>query len=80
MRRRVWFHRAAAIGWVLTLPVALKWWPQSVAFVIVASVYANAYTSWAAAEAASDRDVVERLDRIETMLATLTPEPDEPQE
>ena len=71
MRRKVWFHRAAAIGWALALPAALKWWPQSVAFVIVASVWANTYTSWGAAEAADDREVIERLERIETMLRDL---------
>ena len=74
MRFRVWFHRACAIGWALTLPAALKWWPASVAFVIVASVWANTYSAWAAAEAADDREVLERLDRIETMLAALTKE------
>lgn len=74
MRFRVWFHRASALAWALTLPVALKRWPESVAFVIVASVYANAYSSWAAAEAVDDRKVTERLDRIETMLAALTKE------
>ena len=74
MRSRVWFHRACAIMWALALPAALKWWPQSVAFVIVASVYANVKSDWGAAEAADDRRVTERLDRIEAMLATLTKE------
>ena len=71
MRSWVWFHRASAILWALTLPAALKWWPQSVAFVIVASVYANVKSDWGAAEAADDREVVERLERIETMLTGL---------
>jgi len=54
---------------VLLIVPALVWWPDSVAFVIVASVYANIKSDWGAAEAADDRDVVERLERIERLLA-----------
>lgn len=73
MRRRVWFHRCSALVWVLLLVPALKFWPDSVAFVIVASVYANAKSDWAASEAADDRAVVERLDRIEALLREEAP-------
>ena len=54
---------------MLLIVPALVWWPDSVAFVIVASVYANIKSDWGAAEAADDRDVVERLERIERLLA-----------
>jgi hypothetical protein len=40
-----------------------------VAFVIIASVYANVKSDWGAAEAADDRDVLDRLERIEALLA-----------
>lgn len=66
--RKVWFHRVSALAWALTLLPALKWWPDSVAFVIAASVYANVKSDWGAAEAADDRDVLDRLDRIERLL------------
>lgn len=52
---------------VLTVP-ALLWWPNSVAFVIIASIYANVKSDWGAAEAADDRDVIERLERIERLM------------
>jgi hypothetical protein len=68
VRKRVWFHRCSAIVWLCLLPAALKWWPDSVAFVIIASVYANVKADWAASEAADDRTVVDRLDRIEALL------------
>jgi hypothetical protein len=64
----VWFHRSRAIVWVLLTLVALKWWPQSVTYVIIASGYANAVSDWSAAEAADDRQVIDRLDRIEQAI------------
>lgn len=42
------------------------WWRQSVAFVIAASVYANIKADWANSEAADNRDVLARLERIES--------------
>lgn len=68
MRRRVWFHRGRAIAWVLAGAAAVTWWQDSVLFVIVASVYANVVSDWTAGEAADDRAIAERLDRIETHI------------
>jgi hypothetical protein len=65
---RVWFHRSRSIAWVLITLVALRWFPNSVAFVIIMSGYANVVSDWGAAEAADDRAMSERLDRIEELL------------
>lgn len=65
---KVRFHRASAIVWVLLTIPALIWWPDSVAFVILASIYANAKTDWGSAEAADDRAVLDQLARIERLL------------
>ena len=67
-RGRVWFHRTRAIAWVLITLAALRWWPHSIAYVIIASGYANVVSDWAAGEAADDREILRRLDRIERRL------------
>ncbi len=70
---KVWFHRSRAILWaVLGLVSFPLGWANSVALVWAASVYANVLTDISAAEAADDRQILERLDRIEKMLADLT--------
>lgn len=66
--RRVWFHRTSALIWLTLIIPALIWWRDSVTFVIVASIYANLKSDWSASEAADDRDVLARLDRIERNL------------
>jgi hypothetical protein len=66
--RRVWFHRARAVFWAALTLVALRWFPTSVVFVIIASGYANVISDWGAGEAADDSAVLERLDRIEALL------------
>lgn len=66
--RIVWFHRGCAVVWALLLIPALLFWPDSVAFVIIASVYANVKSDWGAAEAADDHRVLARIDRIEQLL------------
>lgn len=71
MRGWVLFHRVSAAVWLVLLIPALLWWSESIAFVIVASVYANMKSDWGAAEAADDRRVVEALDRIEQVLVRL---------
>lgn len=68
MKGRVWFHRTSAIVWAALIVPALIWWPDSVAFVIAASVYANVKSDWGAAEAADDREVLDRLDQINSRL------------
>ncbi len=67
-RRRVWIHRALAGMWVLLAVPGVIWWAESILFVIAASVYANVASELAGAEAADDRDLAERLDRIEALL------------
>jgi hypothetical protein len=77
-RAKVWFHRSRAIAWLIvgavTFALGLA---DSVALVWMASVYANAVSDWGAAEAADDRAIHERLDRIEQMLERLTNGPKE---
>lgn len=79
---RIWFHRSRALAWVALTLAALRWWPDSVAFVIVMSGYANVVSDWAAGEAADDRAVIDRLHHIEHLLKArldVDPEP-HPQE
>ncbi len=65
-RQRVWFHRSRAIIWVivgaLSFPLG---WANSVVLVWIASLYANVSTDAGAAEAADDRAITDRLDRME---------------
>jgi hypothetical protein len=66
--RRVWVHRSAtAICGVLAIPAVL-WWRDSILFVILLSLSTQAYASLSASEAADDRQVTDRLDRIEALL------------
>ncbi len=68
-RWRVWAHRIRAIGWAIAGAISFPLgWANSVALVWFASVYANVMTDWGAGEAADDREVIERLDRIERLL------------
>ncbi len=76
---KVWFHRSRAIVWALLGIVSFPLgWANSVALVWAASVYANVLTDVGAAEAADDRQILERLDRIEALLAELAGKPDDP--
>ncbi len=72
-RRTVWFHRASAVVWLLLTVPALVWWSESVAFVIVASIYANVKSDLGAAEAADDRQVMDELHRVEELLGGRCP-------
>jgi hypothetical protein len=69
-RRRV--HQGLAIGWALMLLPAWLWWQESILFVIIASIYANAVGEWSAAEAADDRAVLGELRALRTEVARLT--------
>lgn len=71
MRRKVWVHRGLAAFWVALALPAVIWWSESVLFVILASLYANAAASWSSGEAADDRSVCDRLDRVEHRLDEL---------
>jgi hypothetical protein len=63
---RVRFARLRAVAWVLLGVVSFPLgWAESVVLVWVASVYANVAGEMATGEAADDRAVTDRLDRIE---------------
>jgi hypothetical protein len=68
-RARVYFHRGRAALWIAlgaaSFPLG---WADSVVLVWIASVYANVVSDLGAAEAADDRDLTDRLDRIERHL------------
>jgi membrane protein implicated in regulation of membrane protease activity len=68
MRRRIWIHRAVAIACVLLAYPAIRWWSESILFVIVLSLATQAYAALSASEGADDRKVTDRLDRIEALL------------
>ncbi len=69
---KVWFHRSRAILWAILGLVSFPLgWANSVALVWAASVYANVAGDLGVAEAADDRQILERLDRIETLLAEI---------
>lgn len=68
MRRRVWIHRSVAIACVLIAYPAVRWWSASILFVIVLSLCTQLYAALSAAEAADDRSITDRLDRIEKLV------------
>lgn len=73
-RRRVWVHRAATGICVLLAIPGVLWWRESILFVILLSLFTQAWTSLGAAEAAEaadDTSVVEQQDRIEAKLDAL---------
>lgn len=65
----VWFHRSCAVVWALLVIPALILWPDSVAFVIIASIYANVKSDWGAAEAADDSRVLDKLAELQQAIA-----------
>jgi len=74
-RWRIWFHRSRSIAWALVGALSFPLgWANSIVLVWIASLYANVASDWAASEAADDREVLERLDRIEDLLRSLTDE------
>lgn len=72
MTGKVWFHRARAALWLIVGVLSFAFgWADSVVLVWVASLHANIVSDIGAAEAADDRDVMDRLERIEHQLAAL---------
>jgi len=66
------FNLLRAVIWALAIPVAyFLGWIYSVAFVSVCSLYANAASDWAAYRADQNRDLLERLTRIEASQEAL---------
>lgn len=65
----MWFHRSRALAWIILGLASFRFgWQDSVVLVWVASVYANIVSDLGAAEAADDRELCDRLDRIEALL------------
>lgn len=70
--RSVVINRAMAIGWVIAGIVSFPaGWAYSVAFVTIASIYANAKTDWSTAEAADDRAVLAEIKELRTEVRQL---------
>ncbi len=67
-KRRVWTHRAVAATFTALALPAFLWWRDSVLFVIAISLVTQVSASLSAAEAADDRALADRLDRIEALL------------
>jgi hypothetical protein len=67
-RHKVWIHRILALVWALLAIPGVLWWAESILFVILVSLYANFVGEVSASEAADDRALAERLDRIERLL------------
>lgn len=60
--KSVWFNRISAILWVLAGIAAFPLgWAYSVAFVTIASIYANVKTDWGTAEAADNAEVLKAI-------------------
>lgn len=73
MSWRVWFNRLSAIGWAVAGVAAFPLgWAQTVAFVTVASIYANVKTDWGTAESAKAADLAKEVKEIKAMLKELT--------
>jgi membrane protein implicated in regulation of membrane protease activity len=66
--RKVWIHRSLAAFFTALAVPAVIWWAESVLFVILLSLATQVSASLSAAEAADDRSICDRLDRIEALL------------
>lgn len=79
-KKIIWFHKARAFGWAILGGISfLLGLQNNVAMVWIASVYANFFTDWGAAEAADDRALQEQLQRIEAKLDRLLGDGDDAQ-
>lgn len=71
MNWRVWFNRLSAVGWAVAGVVAFPLgWAYSVAFVTIASVYANVKTDWGTAEAADNREVLRGIRELKELMVS----------
>jgi hypothetical protein len=68
VKRGVWLHRGLAGLFILLTIPAVLWWKTSILFVILLSLATQISTEFGAAAAADDRQVADRLDRIEALL------------
>ncbi len=68
MRKRVLFHRASAIIWIILLIPAWLWWRDNIFFVIAASIYANVKSDWAASEAADDSAILAEVSALREIV------------
>lgn len=65
-------HLGLGILWILLLVPAFLFWKESILFVIIMSIYANAEASFAAREGASaEKEQIESRKRIEETLSKL---------
>jgi hypothetical protein len=61
----VWVNKGSAIAWAIAGVLSfILGWAYSVAFVTIASIYANVKTDWGTAEAADDRTVLDAIDQL----------------
>lgn len=63
--KKIVLNKAAAIAWVvagiMSFPLG---WAYTIWFVVICSIWANVYSSWATAEAADDREMKDLLIHI----------------
>lgn len=68
-KKVVWFHRARGVAWAFFGLISfMMGWQNNISLVWFASVYANALTDWGAGEAADDRELHAKLDKILELL------------
>lgn len=67
--RKIFFNKTTAVIWIIAGILAFIFgWQDAVWFVVVASVYANVKADWSTAEAADDRELKAKLDKIIELL------------
>jgi len=73
---RTWvrIHATLALVWILLIPPAILWWRDSVAFIVMCSVYANfagSVASWQSAKADLNSPTREDLERVDRRVVAL---------
>lgn len=62
VKKVVWFNRLSAIGWAVAGVLSfILGWAYSVAFVTIASIYANVKTDWGTAAAEDNSQVLDAI-------------------